>query len=86
MEYFCDRLDHVFAGVAFSLWSRKATECSVLSELFWRSLEDKNVETDTDDEGLSCGGSQGSKTLLAICVVVYTKNMWFWSSSLKNWL
>lgn len=41
------------SGRALELWTRKAIEFLELSELFWRSLEDKNVECSTDNGGLA---------------------------------
>lgn len=42
-----DRADHVFwedFKMTLEYCVRKATECSMLGELFCRNLEDKNVE------------------------------------------
>ena len=42
------------------LWAKKATECSKHNELFCGSLEDKNVESSAEDEGLACIVSEGN--------------------------
>lgn len=43
-------------------------ECSVLGELFCRSLEDTNIEGSAEDGGPACDISERSlKTIGAIC-------------------
>lgn len=39
----------------------KAMECFKLSELFYRRLEEKHGESNTDDGCLTCAISEGSK-------------------------
>lgn len=50
------------------LWARKAIACCEFSELFYRSLEVKIVESGADDGGLACEVSEGSKDYWDVCV------------------
>lgn len=53
MEYCCDRPDHVVSGrIVKELWNlvQNAIECSMLSELFCRSMEDM-LRVDGDRAG-----------------------------------
>ena len=51
------------------LCTRRTIECSDLSGLFCRSLDDKNVESSAANGGLPCEDSEGSKnsTLDHLC-------------------
>ena len=64
--YCCDRPDNVvLRGIAGTVefCVRKDIEYGELSELFFRSLEDKNVESSADGGGLAREDSEGSKDL-----------------------
>lgn len=41
-------------GRTLTLYARKATECSMLSELFCNNLGGKNIECNADIKGLVC--------------------------------
>ena len=40
-------------GGAFELWPRRAIKCSEFSGMFLSSLDNKNVESNADDRGLT---------------------------------
>lgn len=46
---------------SFGRRKKKAMECFKLSELFYRRLEEKHGESNTDDGCLTCAISEGSK-------------------------
>jgi hypothetical protein len=55
-EYCFDTPGHaVFREGCGSIWN------FVMEKLFFKSLEDKNVEISVEDEGLNCEVSEGSK-------------------------
>lgn len=73
------------------LGARGAIECSEPSGLFrgslelCGSLEDKNVENDTDKRGLAWEISEGSKdSITTIYVIFWVKNLCLWSAGAKE--
>ena len=47
--------------VAIELWTRKSIECSEPRGLSCETLQDKNVESNAQNEGLGCGVSKECK-------------------------
>lgn len=51
--------------------NRKSSECSEFSGMFFRSLEDKSIDSNADDVGLTCKVSEGGlKILLGPTVIL----------------
>lgn len=67
MGSFCDGLDHVDlredCGSIWNFWAEETTECLLLSELFWETLED-NAENYADNGGLACKVSDENQDYL----------------------
>lgn len=62
----------------------KAITCSMLGELFLRSLEDKNVEGNAEGGGLACEFLEGSVKTLPGPFAILKNVLWFWSAGAKE--
>lgn len=59
---------------------KKAMECFKLSELFYKRLEEKHGESNTDDGCLTCAFQKEAKTLPGLCNQSVVSSNW----GLKN--